>query len=145
MVAVLLHHRMKLVADLGDLAPAEILVAAMIVQPEHRGEPPVRAGRLQNDGLRRRPVRELPAQVLDVQPVVDELMLKLRLRDRAGVGLHQAATKPRPRPRAPGVKVAGLEPRIAKRQPRRPFADQPRRPGTIGPNHIGLHPAPPLS
>src|SRR5262249_33881595 len=65
-----LHHRMELIAELRDLPPAEILLSTMVMEPQHGGEPPARAGRLEEDGLRGRPVRELPAQVLDMQSVV---------------------------------------------------------------------------
>ena len=76
-VAMLLHHRVDLVADLGDLPPAEILVAAMIMQPEHDGESAPCAGWFQEDRLRRRSIRELPGQVLNMQTVVVQLVLDL--------------------------------------------------------------------
>ena len=70
----------------------------MVVQAEDGGQPALRAGRLQEDGLGRRPVGELPAQVLDVQAVVDELMLDLGLRDAArsaaAAGNRAAAAAP---------------------------------------------------
>ena len=138
-VAMLLHHRMDLVADLGDLAPAEILVAAMIVQTQHGGESAACAGWLQKDGFGRRSIRKLPAQVLDMQPVVDKLVLKLGFGtppSPAGASRHAAARAPVP----PRVDLAGLKSRLTKRQPRRTRTRQTRRPRAIGSNHVRIHP-----
>ena len=54
---------MKVVADLGDFPPAEILVAAVVVQAEDGGQPAGRTLWLEENGLGRWAVRQLPAQV----------------------------------------------------------------------------------
>ena len=138
-VAVLAHHRVNRVSHLGDLAPAKILVAAMIVQRQHGGESAPGVGRFQEHGLCWRPVRKLPCQMLDVQAVIDELVLNLapgtRARVRAGAGNRAAA----PRLGPPRVNRTQVEPRLAERQPRRPRARQPRCPRAIRPDHVRVH------
>ena len=52
----------------------------MIVQAEDGRAAGPSPGGLEKDGLGRRAVGELPAQVLDVEPVVDKLMLDLGFR-----------------------------------------------------------------
>src|SRR5262249_26794980 len=136
---MLLHDGMKVVADLRDLASTKVFVAAMIVQPEYGREPSPGAGRLEEVRLGRGAVGGLPGQVLDVQPVVDELMLDLGFGDPSAVRLKQARFEPLPRLGSPGIEVSGLEPGVAKREPSWPLTHQARGPRAIGADHTWIH------
>src|SRR5262249_35167564 len=133
------HHRVNLVADLRDLSPSEVLVSAMVVQSQYSRKPAPRAGRFEQHRLCRGPVRKLPAQVLDVQPAVLELMLELGLGSGSGVGLQQATTKAVTRQRTPAVEVVGRKARVSKGKPCWSITSDARRPRTIGANHVGVH------
>ena len=65
--------------------------------------------RLQKNCLGGRAVGKLPAQVLDVQTVVVELMLKLSLRAGPGGRLKQAFVQSLPGPNTPGVEFRRRE------------------------------------
>ena len=75
--------------DAGDLARPEVLVAAVIVQREDAGEPPLALRRLEEQGLGGRAVGKLPLQVLDRDAVVLELVLELGLGGPAGRRLQE--------------------------------------------------------
>ncbi len=79
-VAMRFHRRVKIGAQLGDLPPTEVLVAAVVVQPKHGRKPSPHPLGLQHNRFRRRPVRKLPAQMLDMKPIVVKLMLDLGFR-----------------------------------------------------------------
>ncbi len=139
LIAVLAHHGMERLAHLRDLPPAEILVAAVVVQAQHGREPALRPGRLQKDGLGRRPVRQPPGEVLDVQPIILQNMMHLALGHSARIGLEEAGLQPAPRLAPPGVDIRRPEPLLAERQPRRRVPGQADRPGTIRTDHVRFH------
>ena len=136
-VAMALHHRVEIIAHLGNLAGAEILVAPMIVQRKHAGERPLRSPRLEKPSLRRGTVRKLPGKMLDVQAVVLELMLDLGRRDTSGIRPEQAVADACPCDRPPGVEVG--ESRIPERESRGTLPHERSRPGAVRPDHVRFH------
>jgi hypothetical protein len=104
----------QVVGDLGDFSPAEVFVPAVIVQGQHAGQTPLSRSGLEKHGFGRRAVGQLPTEMLDVQSVIHELMLHLRLRHSPGVGRQQALRQARLGQTTPGVEIAGGESWIQK-------------------------------
>src|SRR5262249_2273447 len=102
---MLLHHGMKVVGDLSNLAGSEELVPAVVVEREHRGQRTLGILRFEEVRLGRRSVGQLPLQVLDVEAVVVELVLKLRAWDSPGIVLEQILVAPRLRQASPRLEV----------------------------------------
>ena len=144
LVAMLLHHRVELVADLGDLSPAEVLVAAVIVECRERREAVL--GRRRASGRRLRSAAHTEAASSGARRGARRSQIDAEAgpsgsdRRAAGASNREAAAALGP----PGIEARPREPPVAKGKPRRPLAHQTRRPGTIGPDHVGFHQALPL-
>jgi hypothetical protein len=83
------HERVRVFGGAGDLARAEVFVAAVVVKGEDGGQSASGARGFEEERLGGRTVRQLPGEVLDSQAVEIDVMLDGCIRRAAGFGLQQ--------------------------------------------------------
>ena len=105
---------MRILRHPGDLPQAEVLVAAVIVQPDDARQLARRSDRLQHQRFRRRSIRQLPLQMFDRQSVELELVLNHRYRRCRAARSHQRFTESRACDGPPGIDV--LKHRLPERR-----------------------------
>ena len=80
------HHRMNIRTDVADLPRAEILIAAVVVEGDHRRKLALGSSGLEDDRFGGGTVRELPREMLDIESVELERVLDFGFRGTTGVG-----------------------------------------------------------